>query len=119
MTATRSGTNNVLVTETVKNQGSTSAGSFTVTYYLSLNTTYEPTDIPLASNSNGTGTCTRTVSSLNANKSSSISNKTCYKPSDAGFGDSYYVLVRDDSANTVVEYNEANNVKSTATTIRW
>jgi hypothetical protein len=120
MSASRSGTTKVLVADTVKNQGSQSAGKFTIRYYLSTNTTYESgTDKALASSSNGTGVCERTVNALNAGKSSSVSNKTCYKPTGAVNGVNYYVLVVDDAQNQVVEYNESNNVRATAGTIRW
>ena len=119
MSATTSGTNQVLVSETAKNQGGKSAGTFTVSYYLSTNTTYEASsDIALASRLNGTGTCNRSIS-LGANATSSVSNKTCYKPATAVAGTSYYVLVVDDATNAVVEYNEANNILSTSRTINW
>ncbi len=119
MAATKSG-NTVLVSETVKNQGSKSAGSFTITYYLSTNTTYESgTDIVLASSSRGTGTCSRPVNSLAPMASNSISNWPCYKPIGAVKGVNYYVLVRDDSGNTVSESNENNNVMATSGTISW
>ena len=120
LSASRSGTTKVLVSDTVKNQGNQNAGGFAIRYYLSTNTTYEPgTDVALASSSNGTGTCNRTLSSLNAGKTSSVSNKTCYKPNGASNGVNYYVLVVDDARNQVVEYDEGNNVRATVGTIRW
>jgi len=120
MTATKSGTTTVLVSETVKNQGSSRAGSFTIRYYLSTDTTYQSgTDIALAGNSNRTGICSRTVSSLNAGSSRSVSNKACYKPGGAVNGVNYYVIVVDDTGNTVSENNETNNSKPTSGTIRW
>ena len=48
-----------------------------------------------------------------------MSNKACYKPSNAMAGVPYYVLVIDDANNTVSEYNEANNVGVNTTTLRW
>ncbi len=120
ITASKAGATKVVVGDTVQNQGSNGAGSFAITYYLSTNTTYEQgTDIVLASNSNGTGTCSRTVTSLASGANNTISNKTCYKPSGAVTEVNYYVLVRDDSGNTVSESNENNNVKATTGTIKW
>ena len=120
MIATKSGATTVLVSETVKNQGSSRAGSFTIRYYVSTDTTYQSgTDIALAGNSNGTGTCSRTVSSLNAGSSRSVSDKTCYKPGGAVNGVNYYVIVVDDTGNTVSENNETNNTRPTSGTIRW
>jgi subtilase family serine protease len=120
MTATKSGTTTVLVSETVKNQGSSKAGSFTIRYYLSTDTTYQSgTDIALAGSSNGTGICGRTVSSLNAGSSRSVSNQPCYKPGGAVNGMNYYVIVVDDAGNTVSENNETNNTRPTGGTIRW
>ncbi|MCK9419797.1 MAG: hypothetical protein M0R70_10510 [Nitrospirae bacterium] len=119
MNATKYSATTVRVSETVNNQGSSGTGSFTIRYYLSTDRTYGSGDIALASASNGTGTCSRTVSSLSAGSSSSTSNKTCYKPSGAVTGESYYVLVVDDADSTINEYNETNNVKATSGTLSW
>ncbi len=121
LTASRSGNVKVLVSDTVKNQGSKATGAkITIRYYLSTDTTWDATDPVLASSSNGTGTCQRSPSSLGAGASSSISNKTCYKPAtgvQSGVG--YYVLVVDDVTGVVAEYNESNNVRATAGMISW
>jgi uncharacterized repeat protein (TIGR01451 family) len=118
MSATKSG-KTVYVSDTVQNQGDGAAGSFTVAYYLSTNTTFEAgTDIPLASNSGGSGACSRTLASLTVGSSNSA-NTTCYKPTGAVKGVQYYVLVVDDSGNQVTESNEANNVRATSGRIRW
>jgi hypothetical protein len=110
----------VSVGDAVKNQGSSRAGSFKIRYYLSTNATYESaSDIVLASKSNGTGICERSLTSLNAGVISSVSGKTCYKPIGASNGVDYYVLVVDDATGTVTEYGEANNVMRTLSTIRW
>ncbi|HWR90391.1 MAG TPA: CARDB domain-containing protein, partial [Dissulfurispiraceae bacterium] len=69
--------------------------------------------------SSGTGTCYRTVNSLSAGSSSSVSNKTCYKPSGAVNGVNYYIIVVDDTGLTVSEYVETNNSKATSGTISW
>lgn len=113
----------VSVTDTIKNQGNANSGGFTIRYYLSINATYESTDIPLASSSNGTGTCSRTLNSLNKGSSSTATGKTCYKPSGISAGVTYNVLVVDDwgtafPGGAVGEYNEANNV-SVAGSIAW
>lgn len=112
--------NKVNVSDTVQNQGNGSAGSFTVAYYLSTDTVYNPgTDIPLAGNSGGSGTCTRSVASLGAGLSSSISNKDCYKPTSAVTGTRYYVLVVDDATQQVIESNEGNNIQSSSEQVWW
>ncbi len=119
VSATRSGTTKILMNETVTNQGNTKAGSFAIRYFLSTDTRYDVGDLPLASSSSGTGTCGRNPSSLGAGQSIRVSNKTCYKPRSAMAGVPYYVLVLDDANNMVSEYNEANNVGVSTTTLRW
>ena len=110
----------VTISDTVKNQGSTNAGSFTIRYYISTNTTYESgTDKALATTANGSTPCNRAPSSLAAGASSPSTGKICHKPAGAQNGVAYYVLVYDDSANTQVEYNESNNVKAATNTIQW
>lgn len=113
-------TTKVNVTDTVKNEGSQGISNTTVTirYYLSTNTTYDAGDIPLASSSNGSGTCQRTFSSLGAGSSNVNSGKTCYRPTGAVSGTPYYVLVFDDALSKVVEYNENNNVRAGGT-VQW
>jgi subtilase family serine protease len=121
MTAAKSGTTKVLVTETAKNQGNRNISGVTVTmrYYLSTDMAYGTGDIALASSSNGTGTCNRTFTTLNAGASSSTSKKTCYKPTGTTAGINYYVIVVDDALNTVVESAEGNNGRATTGTIKW
>lgn len=114
----------VTINDTVKNQGSQSAGGFTIRYYLSTNTTYEAgTDIPLATAANGSTACNRTRNSLNAGASHASTGKICYIPAGAVNGVNYYVLVVDDWGTTfpggsVVEYNETNNVM-VGGTVQW
>lgn len=119
ISATHSGALKVLVSETVTNQGNIKAGGFAIRYFLSIDMLYNAGDLPLASSSSGTGACGRKPLSLEAGRSSRVSNKTCYKPTSAMVGVPYYVLVADDVGNTVSEYNEANNVGVNTTTIRW
>ncbi|MHB1140402.1 MAG: InlB B-repeat-containing protein [Sulfuricaulis sp.] len=111
----------VNITDTVQNQGDGTAGAFNVAYYLSTDTNFETgTDIPLASNSSGSGTCARTVTTLVAGDTSSVANMVCYKPSSGtNSGTRYYVLAVDDATNQVVESNEANNVRATGDQVWW
>ena len=110
----------VYVSDTVKNQGNRNTGTFTVAYFLSTNSAYESgTDLALASNSNGSGRCMRTVASLAAGAISNVKNKTCYRPYGVVSGTNYYVLAVDDLGNVIDEYNEGNNSKASITTIRW
>lgn len=119
MSASKNG-KRVNVSDTVQNQGDGAAGSLTVAYYLSTNTAYEPgTDIALASNSSGSGACTRAVITLVAGDTSSVANMICYKPTGAVKGTRYYVLVVDDSGNQVTESNEANNVRASGDQVWW
>ena len=119
LNASKSGSK-VYVSDSVINQGNSSAGSFTVSYYLSTNITYEPgTDLPLVATSGGATICTRTVSSLAVGAASSVSNKLCYKPGNTVSGQRYYVIVVDDASNQVLESNETNNVKSTTGQVWW
>ena len=119
LTASRSGSK-VTVKDTVKNQGNSNIiKAFTVAYYLSTDTVYEPgQEIALASSSNGSGVCTRNVTSLSTGALNS-GNKSCYKPAVAQKRTNYYVLVVDDSGNVITESNETNNVRSTTNTVRW
>lgn len=108
----------VSVSDALGNQGDGSAGAFTVGYYLSTDTIYDPgTDLALVSTSGIP--CARTVDSLNPGDSSSVSNLTCYKPSGVVKGQHYYVLVVEDAANQVIESNESNNVMATTGQVWW
>jgi hypothetical protein len=119
LSVTKTG-NKIYVSDTVLNQGNTAAGSFTVAYYLSTDAVFDPTtDITLASNPNGSGTCTRAVPMLDVGATSSVTDLTCYRPSAMVEGVHYYVLGVIDSANQVIESNENNNVRATSGTIQW
>ena len=95
----------------MKNQGTTAAGVFDIGFYLSTNTTYEPgTDIFI---------CKRSVTSLAAGVSSPATDtakSTCATPPVPS--GAYYVLAVDDSTKSVVEYDETNNTRATAGTIK-
>ena len=92
------------VTDTVKNQGTVAAGAFTTRYYLSLNSTK---DIVVGS---------RSVSSLSAGQTSN-GNLNVTVPSGTSPG-AYYVVSCADDSNTVVETDEANNCRVSASTIQ-
>lgn len=117
--ASRSGTK-VSVSDTARNQGSSKiTTAFTVGYYLSTDKVYQfGTDLALASGSNGSGTCKRSIASLSAGSSNSGS-KTCYKPTAAKTGVNYHILVVDDAGNVITESKETNNTRSTTGTVRW
>lgn len=119
VTAARSEKTKILVSDTVKNQGNANAGKFVIRYYLSTDTNYNPQiDLALAALSNGGGTCTRTISALNAGTSAS-KGTICYRPTTAASRVNYYVLSVNDADNLVIESNESNNVGISATSIRW
>ena len=97
---------NITLSNTAKNQGQFPAGSFTIAYHLSTNTTYgDGDDIAI--------TQTRTVTSLAALGTNTASTLLTV-PSTTPLG-SYYVCALADSNNTVPESNEANNSLCTAT----
>ena len=85
------------VSNTVKNQGDTSAGSFYIYFYLSPDTTITTSDTKIGE---------RYVSSLSATASSSA-NTSCTLPS--GVTGSYYVGAIVDATGSVSESNENNN----------
>jgi hypothetical protein len=110
LTIKKSG-NNVLITDTVKNQGNQSAGSFRISFYLSTDTEYQSgTDIFL---------CYRTVSSLAAGASNNRQNGNCQRPAGASFGVPYHVIAIDDSLGQIAEANETNNNRATTGTVQW
>jgi hypothetical protein len=87
------------VTDTVKNQGSASAGASITSYYLSLDTIKGSGDILL--------TGSRSVPSLGINETND-GILTVTIPSGTGSG-SYYLLACADDTNVVGESNENNN----------
>jgi YD repeat-containing protein len=101
----------ITITDRVKNQGSTSAGSFAIRFYLSTNTTYEAgTDINF--------NCSRTVSGLAAGASNPTSGTTTTTCSASAIPPGiYYVLMVTDGGTQVAEANETNNIQATTGTI--
>ena len=91
---------------TVKNQGSGSAASSYIKYYLSSNTTYDPVDTYLTSDY---------VSSLSSGGTSS-ENATVTIPSGTSTG-TKYILFYADKDSSVSESNENNNVAYKAITV--
>ncbi|HUJ79442.1 MAG TPA: CARDB domain-containing protein, partial [Nitrospiria bacterium] len=99
----------VTLSNSAKNQGVTSAGSFIVAFHLSTNATYgDGDDVAL--------TATRTVASLGAGGTSTASTSLVI-PSTTTPGN-YYICVLADRDNTVSETNETNNTRCTAATIQ-
>ena len=100
------------LSNTAKNQGASSAGSFTIAFHLSTDTVYgNGDDIAF--------TATRTVGSLGAGASSTASTSLSI-PGSTPLG-TFYVCAMADSANTVNEgspTNEGNNTRCTPTTIQ-
>lgn len=99
---------NFSLSNTVKNQGGASAGSFVVAFHLSTNTTYgDGDDVPI--------TQTRSVASLGIGKTNPAST-TLTVPLTTPSG-LYYVCALSDSTDTVVEGDETNNSSCTTSTI--
>ena len=93
------------VSSTAKNQGSVAAGSSLVAFHLSTNTTYgDGDDLVL--------TATRAVNSLAAAASSTAATMLTV-PLNTPAG-SYFICAKTDSANAVVELDEANNTRCSA-----
>lgn len=108
LSASRSNSN-LVINDSVINQGATAAGVFDISFYLSTNKTYEATD---------TYICSRNVTSLAAgvsNPTTGTVKTTCPIPAVAN--GAYYVLTVDDSGNTVIESSETNNTRATSATL--
>jgi YVTN family beta-propeller protein len=100
---------NVTLSNTAKNQGSASAGSFVIAFHLSTNTTYgDGDDIAF--------TTTRTVTSLGAGALSTASTSLTV-PLATALGN-YYICATADSANAVTEGDETNNSRCTTGTVQ-
>ncbi|MHB8482144.1 MAG: CARDB domain-containing protein [Nitrospiria bacterium] len=97
---------NMTITDTVKNQGGSNAGSFVINYYLSPANYYDPATAILIGS--------QTVGSLSAGASSSLST-TITIPTSVAVKD-YYVLGFADVTQQIAETNENNNISSTAGT---
>ncbi len=96
------------VSNSIKNQGGSKAGSSVVAFHLSLDTTYGGGD-DIAS------TTTRTITSLAINATSAASTVVRI-PATTPPG-TYYVCVQADTNNSVAELNETNNERCTTNTI--
>ena len=97
------------LSNTVKNQGGSKAGAFTIAFHFSSDATYSGADdIAMA--------LTRSLTALAIGASSTATN-TLTVPSSTppGF---YYVCAMADSGNTVAEGNENNNANCTATPVQ-
>ncbi|MBI5196247.1 MAG: hypothetical protein HZA10_07985 [Nitrospirae bacterium] len=96
----------ITISDTTKNQGTTSAGASTTKYYLSTNATYEASDILLGS---------RSIPSLTSG-ATSLGRARVTIPSGTTAG-TYYIISRADANNAVSEINEKNNNRARAITI--
>jgi subtilase family serine protease len=97
---------NVSVMNTVKNQGAAAAGAFDIGFYLSSTNVLDGSAVLLT---------TRRVLSLSGGAVSTATTPVRL-PSNQSAG-SYFVLVRADSGGEVIEADEDNNVRATASTI--
>jgi len=91
----------IMVSETTKNQGSSTAGASVTRYVLSTDTVLDTGDTPLG---------TRAVTSLSAGASSTGSTAVTI-PSTVAAG-TWYLIAQSDSSDEVVETNEGNNTSS-------
>lgn len=96
--ASAGGGSTITVTDTTTNQGGFEAGPSTTSFYLSTNTTYEPTDTLLGS---------RAVGTLAVGAASSGSTGVVI-PAGTPAG-TYFVIARADALGAVSEVNEGNN----------
>jgi subtilisin len=92
----------IVVNATIRNIGSVDAGTFTVKYKLSADTTFDAGDVPLGA---------RTVTSLAAG-AQNVTPKTVTIPVGTPPG-VYRVVVRADANGVLAEASESNNVKAT------
>jgi hemolysin activation/secretion protein len=99
---------NFTLSNTAKNQGGSSAGSFTIAYHLSTDTTYGNGDDVVI-------TQTRSVASLGINGTSAASTSLTV-PLATPTG-AYYVCSNADEAGTVAEGDETNNSRCTTAPI--
>lgn len=97
----------ISVSDTTRNAGQGTAGASTTRFYLSLNTTFEPTtDTPLGF---------RNVSLLTTGSTASGSTPVTI-PAGTTSG-TWYILARADADNAVAESQEANNLTYRAITV--
>jgi subtilase family serine protease len=96
----------ISVSNSIKNQGGSKAGSSIVAFHLSTNATYGDGDDIVSITS-------RTISSLAINATSTVGSAVKI-PLTTPSG-TYYVCVRADDADSVAESDESNNAACTAT----
>jgi subtilase family serine protease len=96
----------ISVSDTTRNQGGASAPASATSFYLSLNTVFDGTDVLLG---------TRSVPALGANAASTAATSLVL-PATMNPG-TYYVLARADGEGLVAETNEGNNQRSDAIAI--
>ena len=97
----------VTITETTQNRGAGSAVPTTTRYYLSTNTTFDVSDVPLGSRAVG----------ILLSRVSSAGSAAVRIPAGTPPGQ-YYVLARADADNGVAEANEVNNTAAKVIAIK-
>jgi subtilase family serine protease len=90
--------NNIVITDTTRNIGAGIAGSSVTHFYLSANSTVEPSDVLLGS---------RSVPELGAG-ASSVGSTTVTIPADTSPGN-WWIIAKADGEEAVSEASEANN----------
>lgn len=92
----------VTMTDSTRNQGGGGAPASVTRFYLSVNATLDPSDVPLG---------TRDVAPLGP-AASSVATTSLTVPTTTAPG-SYYIIARTDDSDAVVETYETNNARST------
>ncbi|OHB69634.1 MAG: hypothetical protein A2W23_01090 [Planctomycetes bacterium RBG_16_43_13] len=90
----------ISIKDTTKNQGAGTAGASTTKFYLSTNTTLDPSDTPLGS---------RSVPSLGVGSLSTGTSSVTLPNVPTG---KYYIIAMADDAKIISESNETNNKKT-------
>lgn len=96
----------IYISDTQQNLGNKGSGTFVVTYYFTQT---------ISSPASGYSTGTRNVTNLAGGSATNSATTVFPIPSNTPVG-VYYVCAVSDSANTVIETNEANNILCTTTT---
>jgi subtilase family serine protease len=93
----------ISVTDTTKNQGASPAAASATSFYLSTNTTFDASDLPMG---------TRPVSALTGGGSETLTT-TLQIPAGAAAG-TYYIVAKADGAGSIAETIETNNERASA-----
>ncbi|MGC4002590.1 MAG: CARDB domain-containing protein [Pirellulales bacterium] len=98
----------ITVTGNVRNSGTAAAGASTVEWYLSQDSTYSTNDIRLTTTSGATASA---VVALGVNATTQVTETLALPASlPSGLsGGNFYLVMRTDASNAIVESNEGNN----------